>query len=479
MAAGAKVLGIFAILSLLLLAKPVVASEWVIVDQFPSPAGSAACGLAWDGTCLWHIASYYGWARFYCIAVPTGTVLRYFDVNTGTSTYFEDISYGEGRLYAHRAGASVQNEIWVIEPATGSVVEQRAYHVGISGQGLEYDPDRQALWAVQGKDGSGYTVSNINLVQGASVVQTVVNDTLIAEGNPPDGLGYADDVLYTVNNAAEIFLIDVNTQRILDRFQGPGGVGMGPEGMTWDGAFLWYADASDQMIYKMALISPNDLRLDLSPVTNCINLLGSGENNQQKLRCATLTAGTEYRVTVAGQAFKDGGNTPMVGVLLEYTDSTGLRDRLLPAHESFVFTCQTNEANDFKAYLVDSNPQDNEGQFSVLIEPIVPTGIMETQPGHTPGAAAIAILSLAPNPFNPSVEISLESRMSGPVTMEIYDVSGRLVRAVSLGVLGLGLHRASWDGRDLSGARVSSGVYLIRLRNPTEESQAVKAVLIR
>jgi streptogramin lyase len=100
-------------------------------------------------------------------------------------------------------------------------------------------------------------------------------------------------------------------------------------------------------------------------------------------------------------------------------------------------------------------------------------------PGHVPAATILAILSLAPNPFSPSTEVSLQSRVSGPVTMEIYDVSGKLVRSVLLGDLGPGLHRAKWDGRDAGGANVSSGVYFIRVRNPVAGSRPVKAVLVR
>jgi hypothetical protein len=107
------------------------------------------------------------------------------------------------------------------------------------------------------------------------------------------------------------------------------------------------------------------------------------------------------------------------------------------------------------------------------------TAVEEPPSGHAPGTVMLAILSVAPNPFNPSIEVSLESRSSGPVTMKVYDVGGRLVRTLPLGVLGPGLHRARWDGRDGNGNIVSSGVYFVRLDNGVAESRAVKAVLIR
>jgi hypothetical protein len=107
------------------------------------------------------------------------------------------------------------------------------------------------------------------------------------------------------------------------------------------------------------------------------------------------------------------------------------------------------------------------------------TAVGEDGPGNLPGAAALTILSLTPNPFNPSMEVSFESQVPGNMTIEIYDVSGRLIRTVPLGYAGPGLHRARWDGRDASGHDVSSGVYFVRLRGTEGESRTVKAVFVR
>ena len=91
----------------------------------------------------------------------------------------------------------------------------------------------------------------------------------------------------------------------------------------------------------------------------------------------------------------------------------------------------------------------------------------------------LAIISLAPNPFNPSTEVSYETKTSGDVTMEIYDVSGARLRTVPLGFVNPGLHRTWWDGRDGNKNNVSSGVYFVRLRGAEGQSQAVKALLVR
>jgi len=114
-----------------------------------------------------------------------------------------------------------------------------------------------------------------------------------------------------------------------------------------------------------------------------------------------------------------------------------------------------------------------------LTAPPVVISVEGPEPAVAPGTPVLSVVSVSPNPFNPSVEVLFESQGSGQVAMEVYDVSGRRIRNVSLGVLGTGLHTARWDGRDASGVDVSSGVYFIRVWSAVAESRPVKAVLIR
>ena len=52
------------------------------------------------------------------------------------------------------------------------------------------------------------------------------------------------------------------------------------------------------------------------------------------------------------------------------------------------------------------------------------------------------------------------------MSLKIYDAAGRLVRTLAEGPEGVGDHSVSWDGRDDSGAAMSSGVYFYRLSTP-------------
>ena len=58
-------------------------------------------------------------------------------------------------------------------------------------------------------------------------------------------------------------------------------------------------------------------------------------------------------------------------------------------------------------------------------------------------------------------------RQSGPVTIDILDLSGRRVRSlVRATTFGAGRQQVEFDGRGDSGQRLEAGVYFYRLRIP-------------
>jgi len=69
-----------------------------------------------------------------------------------------------------------------------------------------------------------------------------------------------------------------------------------------------------------------------------------------------------------------------------------------------------------------------------------------------------------PNPFNPSTVIRYALPANSQISLEIVDLSGRLLRTFSP-TQEYGPHEVVWDGKDDLGTRVSSGVYFYRLRS--------------
>ena len=70
----------------------------------------------------------------------------------------------------------------------------------------------------------------------------------------------------------------------------------------------------------------------------------------------------------------------------------------------------------------------------------------------------------APNPFNANTRLRFSLGVGGPISLEVFDISGRLVRQlVDQRWSAPGVYEVSWDGRNDRGTAVVSGVYIYRL----------------
>ena len=79
-----------------------------------------------------------------------------------------------------------------------------------------------------------------------------------------------------------------------------------------------------------------------------------------------------------------------------------------------------------------------------------------------------ALLQNFPNPFNPETWMPYVLATNAPVTIDIYDVKGQLVRQLNIGMQQPGSYlsrkgAAYWDGKDQLGHTVSSGLYFYTL----------------
>jgi len=117
--------------------------------------------------------------------------------------------------------------------------------------------------------------------------------------------------------------------------------------------------------------------------------------------------------------------------------------------------------------------------YQLAVEPVYNGGeksagsvLMLLRTGYTPPAEEIPevvvsrteLLAPYPNPFNPEVTVAFTMLRPGKVTIDLYDVRGRLVRSLLSEYREYGVHEAKWQGRDDSGRRVASGVYFARMQ---------------
>ena len=86
-------------------------------------------------------------------------------------------------------------------------------------------------------------------------------------------------------------------------------------------------------------------------------------------------------------------------------------------------------------------------------------------------AGSIRLYAPTPNPASTTSRLAFALSASAPVRLELYDVTGRLVRRLINGVvMPAGPHSVVWDGRTDAGDRARSGLYLARLRADGAES---------
>jgi hypothetical protein len=94
-------------------------------------------------------------------------------------------------------------------------------------------------------------------------------------------------------------------------------------------------------------------------------------------------------------------------------------------------------------------------------------------------AASVAVIGrVGPVPSQGTVRAAIRLPGSAAVRADVFDVQGRLVRILDLGLVPAGSREIVWDGRRQDGAPVASGVYWMRLRAGAEERQ-VRLVLAR
>lgn len=83
-----------------------------------------------------------------------------------------------------------------------------------------------------------------------------------------------------------------------------------------------------------------------------------------------------------------------------------------------------------------------------------------------------------PNPFNPTTTISYNLPVNSNIKIEIFDILGKKVNIIFAGNQTAGSHQAVWNGRDMAGNLVPSGIYFYRLATP-QFNQVKKMMLMK
>jgi hypothetical protein len=83
-----------------------------------------------------------------------------------------------------------------------------------------------------------------------------------------------------------------------------------------------------------------------------------------------------------------------------------------------------------------------------------------------------------PNPFSSETSITFSINTKSPVSLNIYNLKGQLVRTLLQNVQNKGSHTIKWDGRSNDGKLASNGVYLYKLSS-ARYAQTCKLLLMK
>ena len=144
-------------------------------------------------------------------------------------------------------------------------------------------------------------------------------------------------------------------------------------------------------------------------------------------------------------------------------------------------TINRNSGYSFEATITDANPDEisisvtGPDEFSYSFSGTLVGGDIAVSTDTGGGGAPLKLpeetqlLQNYPNPFNPDTWIPFKLSKDSDVTIEIYDIAGRLIRELQLGYIPAGSYvardmAAYWDGRNEAGGPVASGIYFYTIQ---------------
>ena len=100
------------------------------------------------------------------------------------------------------------------------------------------------------------------------------------------------------------------------------------------------------------------------------------------------------------------------------------------------------------------------------------------EPGSTAIPSEMVLLSVYPNPFNPTTTIRYTIPENSPVTVTLYDQQGRQVNTLVNAQQTVGDYHLQWSGTDASGHQLSSGLYFCQVQ-AGRFTETMKLVLLK
>ena len=139
---------------------------------------------------------------------------------------------------------------------------------------------------------------------------------------------------------------------------------------------------------------------------------------------------------------------------------------ILPVYGDDAITPEDEGASpgDRLQFYVDDRLADVEGESDVWLSDMGVRNVrLVVRPSTGDVPEMYALFQNSPNPFNPETDIRYQIPQAQKVKLEVYNTTGQVLRVLVDEYVGAGSYMVRWDGRDMHGMEVSSGMYFYRI----------------
>ncbi len=191
--------------------------------------------------------------------------------------------------------------------------------------------------------------------------------------------------------------------------------------------------------------------IDIAPPEAAITAPNGGEVwNVGTTYAITWTATDNAGVTAVDLEYSTDGGATYPFVIATGLPNSGSYDWVVPNPPTTTARVRVTAHDAATHTAVDASDADFEihGDASAVAEALLGDG---------------EVMGVYPNPgYAGNMHVLYRIRATSVVDVTIYNINGRVVRRLASGSIAAGIHDIAWDGRDMSGNAVPSGMYLAR-----------------
>lgn len=307
------------------------------------------------------------------------------------------------------------------------------------------------------------TGSIAGTVTDANTTNPIANATVTANGysttTATDGT-YALDVpvgSYTVTALADGHVEESKTADVLENQPTVVDFALAPALGNENDMYVWSIDFSKKTA------GPNTFLYVTVTINRDSNANGVAEELDAEVSLATVSLRLDNQTT--GQSWTGQGDTDDSGQITfqvnKAPSGTYVAEVTGLTHATYTWNSALDHENPSDPYTLNGAQAAAAPPISVNLSKNPPVLLREIKKVHP---VKTVLFNAYPSPANPETWIPFVLNKEAEVSITIYNVTGKLVRTLSLGYLNAGVYvdkgkAAYWDGRNANGERVSSGVY--------------------